>query len=246
LKSNFKILLLSIFLINYGCEEPKWDITLYEQKIKGTSKAIYKYDAWGGRDSHKFGYTILDTTEKFKVSNISNLPIDKLYGIPNSNGFSAIERNWPEEEDSLSYEPIKSYKISRNEIEVSILKFQRQALREKAKGTGWFDFSTFKETEDSLEFYNLYDSKTVHHTRIDTLKVKKGNIIIRQNNDNKIIEIIIEDLILSNDKENQILSNKTYFLKPKETIKSDKFSDYGIFKTISTVPNSGSSQIPGN
>ena len=237
MKSNFRFLLLSLFFINQGCEDPKWDVTLYEQKIEGSSKAIYKYDAWGGRDSHEFGYAILDTTENFKIFDISKLPIDKLYGIPNSNGFYAIERNWPEEEGSLSYEPMKSYRISRNGIEISILKFQRQALREKAKGTGWFDFSTFKETEDSLEFYNLYDSKTVHHTRIDTLKVKKGNIIIRQNKDNEIIEIIIDDLILSNDGENEILSNKTYFLKPKEVIKSDKFSDYGIFKEKSTVPN---------
>lgn len=239
MKSNFKLLLLSLFLINQGCEDPKWDVTLYEQKIEDSSKAIYKFDAWGGRDSHEFGYAILDTTENFNISDILKLPIEKLYGIPNSSGFYAIERNWPEEEDSISYKPMKSYKIKRNGIEISILKYQRQALREKAKGTRWFDFSTFKETRDSLEFYNLYDSKTVHHTRIDTLKLKKGNVVIRQNKDNQIIEIIIEDLILSDDRENKVLSNKTYFLKPKEPIKSDKFSDYGIFKEKSTVPNNG-------
>ena len=151
-------MLLSLF---YSCGIEEWDITLYEQKIEGTSKAIYKYDAWGGRDSHKSGYTILDTSRNFSMSNISKLPIDKLNGIPTSKIVKAIERNWPAEENELSFEPIDSYDIKTNGIIFSILKYQRNALREKARKTWWYDYSDFKETRDSLEFYHLDDNKTV-------------------------------------------------------------------------------------
>lgn len=232
-----KIFYFGLFTTFFGCGLGEWDITLYEQKIEGTSKAIYKYDAWGGRDSHVFGYAILDTTKEFTISGISELPIDKLNGIPNSKVINAIERNWPAEEIELSFEPMDSYDIKSNGMTISIIKYQRNGLREKTRGTFWYDYSNFKETRDSLEFYDLYDSKTVHHTRIDTLKVRKGNVIIRQNENKEIIEIIIENLELSKDEKHSLLSDKTYFLKPKNTTKSDQFSDYGVFKEKSTVPN---------
>ena len=225
-------------IFNYGCGDSNWDITLYEQRIEGTSKAIYKYDAWGGFDSHEFGYAILDTTENFKISKIKKLPIDKLDGIPNEKVINVIERNWPDEEGELSLEPIRYYKIENNGIQLNVKKYQRKALREKALGGGWYDFDNFKETKDSLEFYKLYDSKTVSHHKIDTLKVKKGNVIIRQNENKEIIEIIIENLILSKIGDT-IISNYQYFLKPKIKIKSDQFSNRGIFKEKSTVPNNG-------
>lgn len=218
-----------LFTTFLGCGESNWDITLYEQKIEGTSKALYKYDAWGGRDSHVFGYAILDTNKTFTISGISELPIDKLNGIPNSKVINAIERNWPAEEAGLSFEPMDSYEIENTGMTISIIKYQRKGLEAK-QGGGWYDYSTFKETRDSLEFYDLYDSKTIHHTRIDTLKVRKGNVIIQQDENKEIIEIIIENLELSKNGTNHLMANRTYFLKPKKTTKSDQFSDYGIFK----------------
>ncbi|MFT7037154.1 MAG: hypothetical protein ACJA2S_005697 [Cyclobacteriaceae bacterium] len=225
-----------LFTTFLGCGDGNWDITLYEQKIEGTPKAIYKYDAWGGRDSHVFGYAILDTAKTFTISGISKLPIDKLNGIPNSKVINAIERNWPEEEAKLSFEPMDSYEIKNNGMTISIIKYQRNGLEAK-RGGGWYDYSTFKETRDSLEFYDLYDSKTIQHSRIDTLKVRKGNVIIRQDENKEIIEIIIENIELSKDGTNQLLANRTYFLKPKITTSSEQFSDYGIFKEKSKVPN---------
>ena len=238
LKNIIKIVCYGFFIILCGCKPGEWDITLFEQKIAGTSKAIYKYNAWGGRDSHLFGYAILDTTQKFTIAGINKLPINKLNGIPSKFCINAIERNWPDKENGISFKPIDSYELADHGLNISILKYQRNGLREKGKGTIWFDYSEFKETRDSLEFYDLCNSKSVHHSRLDTLKVKKGNIIIGIAN-NLVTEIIVENLELSNDGTNTLISNRTYFLKPKKTTKSDEFSDYGIFKQKSTVPNNG-------
>ena len=47
-------------------------ILLYtHKKSKELQKILYKYDAWGGRDSHAYGYAVLDSTEIFSV-NVDN------------------------------------------------------------------------------------------------------------------------------------------------------------------------------
>lgn len=64
-----------LVLSSCGLGLGEWNISeLYAQKIEGTSKILYKYDAWGGRDSHASGYVILDSTEIFKVDIRKDLP----------------------------------------------------------------------------------------------------------------------------------------------------------------------------
>ena len=96
-------------------------------------------------------------------------------------------------------------------------------------GLGTFEFENFKETKDSVIFYNLNDIKSVEFQHLDSLNFKKKNIVIRQNKNFEIISIDIEDLMLSKTT-NEIISNKTYFLTPKKKIKSNLFSNYGVFK----------------
>src|SRR5688572_6439363 len=95
---NLRYLFIScITFILYSCGTAEWETTLYAQKIEGTSKILYKYDAWGGRDSHKEGYAILDSTEKFEVNQINKLPISYLEEIPNRSCVLGVEFEKPKE-----------------------------------------------------------------------------------------------------------------------------------------------------
>lgn len=234
MRSIIKTLYILFFISLSACNSGlgKWDVGYYEQKIEGTSKAIYKYNAWGGRDTHVYGYAVLDTTEVFSISNISQLPIYRLNGIPNSKVINAIKRNWPEEENiKLTLEPIDDLEIIDSEIIIAVKKYQSAALYQQERGGGHtFEFSSFLETRDSISFYNLDDNESIYALHLDTLTVLKGNILIGQNENKEIKQILVEDLNISNDGKNTLLSCRTYFLKPKNRTTSDQFSDYGIFK----------------
>ena len=213
----------------------EWDITLYEQKIEGTSKAIYKYDAWGGRDSNVNGYAILDTSETFTIQRISKLPITQLNGIPNKNFINAIGTE--NSKETSDFFPIETEKIKSEGINIEIKNYKSNSLRKKSQGLWRYNFARFKETRDSLFFYDLDYNTSKNEYHLDSLRIRKGNIIIRQKEDKEVIELVIQDLILSKERKDSIVSNKPYFLKPKIQIKSDQFSDYGIFKEKNTVPN---------
>ena len=221
----------------------EWDITLYEQKIEGTSKAIYKYDAWGGRDSHVAGYAILDTMKTFTIPRISKLPIHQLAEIPSKNLIQTIgKESMPYEQEKkleMTFVPVKIEELISEGIKVQTKYYQNKGLREKSRGYYQYEFERFEETRDSLFFYNLNDIVSMKKSHADSLRIKKGHVIIRQKEDKKIIEIEIEHLILSNDGKEEIMSNKSYRLKPKTETKSSQFSNYGIFKEKSTVPNNG-------
>ena len=220
----------------------EWDITLYEQKIEGTSKAIYDYDAWGGRDSHISGYAILDTSEVFTIPKITKLSFYQLADIPNKNMIKTIAReSMPYEQQkslAMNFFPIKTKELTSKGIKVRTTYYQIKGFKERSRGYYQYEFENFMETRDSLYFYNLNDvvSKSKPPS-IDTLRVKKGNVIIRQWENKKIIEIKVQNLIFSTDGTDEIISNKTYRLKPKTETKSDQFSDYGIYKEKNTVAN---------
>ena len=235
MKYTNKLILLSVFTFLFcSCGHGNWDTTLYCQKIEGTSIILYKYDAWGGRDSHAFGYILLDSTKSFQVDISKNLPFSYLENIPNKKLIQGVEFEQPTSENSKNvakviFTPIKESNISENGIEIKTKLFQYKGFMERNEGLGSLEFETFKESKDSIIFYNLNDVKSMEPYHLDILKLKKKNIVIRQNKNFEIISIDIEDLILSKNK-NEIISNKTYFLTPKKKMKSNLFSDYGIFK----------------
>lgn len=235
------LILISIFLfvlifLLKKCGIGDWETTLYCQKIEGTSKILYKYSAWGGLDSHVFGYVILDSTEKFEVDISNNLPFSYLEEIPNKKlikGVQFEQHNYENIKNEVKriFTPIKESIVSENGLTIKTKLFQYEGFMERSNGLGTFEFENFKETRDSLFFYNLNDIKSMVHQHLDSLKFQKKNIVIRQNKFSEIISIDIEDLILSKNT-NEIISNKTYFLTPKHKIKSNVFSDYGVFKEL--------------
>jgi hypothetical protein len=215
---------LALIILFLGCK--KYDgykiSELYAQKIEGSSKIIYKYDAWGGRDSNINGYAVFDSTETFELSKIKELPISILLATPNRNLIYAIEETYDIGKNS---KPIESYNIKEQGLEIKIKKYSNFSDRTILQGR--FVFDSFKETRDSLFFYNLDDTISATPEHLNCLRFKKINIYVSQDKNKEISQITIDDIELSKD---TIISQKTYFLYPKRKLTLDKFSDYGIFK----------------
>jgi hypothetical protein len=307
LKDIAKIFCFGLLISLYNCGIGEWDITLYEQKIEGTSKAIYKYDAWRGRDSHKAGYTILDTNEVFKIHGIKSISLNYLLEIPTKNLIKvAVVDDVPYKEMEKTKETYISTKSAESEtqgINIKTRYYQEKGYRKASSGHLNYKFSNFRETKDSICFYDLdyvyYNFKTHHKDSIkikkeqntnkqsidieikklifselvndslisykfsnfrefkdsiciydlnyntskkhlahkDSIKVKKGNVIIRQNINKQIIAIEIRNLIFSEFDNDSLISKKHNVFKPKYQLESTEFSDYGIYKEKITVPN---------
>lgn len=235
-----KLITFIILLSLFGCADGNddWELYLYEQKIEGTSKALYKYDAWGGFDTHITGYTILDTTQNFEMRTRKELPIFLLTEIPNKNLVQAMQTKSSINDEPIKYNPVKSEKTTIKEILLKTNYYQSKAYSEKARGYEEMEFNNFKETRDSIYFYDLneYTHKNTGH--LDSLKIKKGNVFVAfKSQSDTIHRIYIDNLIISDDVNKRLISKVVYHLKPKHQTKISEISDYGIFKTKNTMPN---------
>lgn len=241
MKSKLLIYLFTCILFtSCGFEKPvDWDISeLYAQKIEGTSKILYKYDAWGGRDSHVYGFMILDSTKTFKIDLEKTLPFSKLAEIPSKNNIIGIKHECENDcaEEYYKTEPIFHPKRVENlkseEITIKNIIFQYRGLGEKDKGLrGDFVFEKFIETKDSIYFFNLKEEKYVDNKHLNELKIKKGEVYLSENKTGEITKIVINQTTL-NPRNNEIIEALTYFLTPNNKIKSSDFSGRGIFKEV--------------
>lgn len=229
IKIKFTFYTFLLFTI-VSCK-PSWDLSeLYVQKIENTSKVIYKYDAWGGRDSEKAGIVILDSTEIFDINEVEPLPFSILERVPTKESIIGIKS------DNFDYtkttneihKPIKVIESNQYEFKIKTKIFQYNGYANRSRGLGTYVFEKFTETHDSIFFYNLDDVESLKPEHLIILKFKKTNITIKKTKQNKVLQINIEDLKLS--KNDEILSNITYFLKPKTEININTFSNVGIFK----------------
>lgn len=240
LKTTF--LLLIIFNLS-GCNWGEWHVgELYSQRIEGTSKILYKYDAWGGRDSHASGFIILDSTETFEVNLEKDLKFTYLTEIPNKNNITGVTHECDNSCDKhydktkAKYYPIKKENDTVKNINIQILIYQYKGFNEKYRELQSYHFERFKETRDSLYFYNLNDIESVDGGHLDTLKIKKSEVVIQLNQKSYVTKIVIEDIII-NKNSKEITGAHPYFLTPVNKIKSDAFSDYGIFKQVISKNN---------
>lgn len=234
IKIKFTFYTFLLFTI-VSCK-PSWDLSeLYVQKIENTSKVIYKYDAWGGRDSHIFGIVILDSTETFDINNVEPLPFNVLETIPTKElitGINIDDSDYNNTQNEI-HKPIKITIDNLGEFKIKTKIFQYKGYSNRSGGLGRFQFEKFKESHDSIFFYNLDDVESMEPEHLDTLKFKKRNITIKKTKQNNVLQIDIEDLKLS--KNDEILSNITYFLKPKTEININAFSNVGIFKEQNVI-----------
>lgn len=234
----FFICLLELCFTLSGCRFGDWDIDeLYIQKIEGTSKLLYKYYATGGLDAEAEGYRILDSSETFQVDVNKDLPFFELLEVPTETqviGISTDYANSQKEDYKKSipvFTPIKQENTKSQDFKIINLIYQYDGFADRNSGYESFQFEEFKETRDSLWFYNLNEFEHGNHKHVDSLKFKKSNVAISQDKSSNIITIIIEDLIIDRPS-NEIISNITYHLTPKTKLNSKKFSDYGIFKEV--------------
>ncbi|MFD2892575.1 hypothetical protein ACFS5J_11190 [Flavobacterium chuncheonense] len=238
IRINTTIFLLLLIFLN-GCGLGQWEISeLYSQKIEGTSKILYKYDAWGGRDSNANGFIILDSTETFEIDLINSLSFYNLSDIPNRNKIEGITHDCYNscEEKYYKTKPIFSpMKIDNSKSEglnIETKIYQYRGLSEKDRGLrGDFIFEKFVETKDSIYFFNLNEVKYVDNKHLDELKLKKGEVYIKENENNEITSLVINQITL-NPNNKEIIETVTYFLSPKNKIKSSDFSERGIFKQV--------------
>ncbi|MEG0915406.1 MAG: hypothetical protein RSF68_00165 [Myroides sp.] len=243
MKDKIIILFISVILLS-GCGFEKlaeWDISeLYAQKIEGTSKILYKYDAWGGRDSHVSGFIILDSTDTFKIDLNNTLPFYNLSAIPTRSKIEGIKHecynSCAEEYDKATpiFSPMKIDNSKFEGIDAETKIYQYRGFSEKERGLrGDFIFEKFIETRDSIYFFNLNEVKYVDNKHLDELKLKKGEVYLTKNENDEIISIVINETTL-NPVNNEIIELGTYFLSPENKIKVSDFSDRGIFKQVIT------------
>jgi hypothetical protein len=234
IKIKFTFYIFLLFTI-ISCN-PNWDLSeLYVQKIENSSKVIYKYDAWGGRDSHIFGIVVLDSTETFDINSVEPLPFDLLETIPTKElilGIKSDNSDYTKTKNEI-HKPVEVTTDNRREFKIKTKIFQYKGYANRSGGLGRYEFEKFKETHDSIIFYNLDDVESMKPEHLNTLKFKKTNITIRKTKQNNVLQIDIEDLKLS--KNDEILSNITYHLKPKVETSINAFSNIGIFKELNVT-----------
>lgn len=221
-------------------------MTLYQQKIKNSSKVLYEYNAWGGRDSHKFGIVLMDSTKTFDVNSSKNLPITYLTEIPNSEEIKAIELKKPENNDSISLNALENKKIKISNIDIQINFFERYSGYSDAGCLlNEYRFQNFKETKDSLYFSGIV-KKFGNNITKKRAGFRKGNIKLVADSIGKIFRVEVKELF--KDKANKhkykkgtaeiieripnspTICLRTYYFIPKSDIYVSEFSDYGIFK----------------
>ena len=238
---TYTIVFLMLLICLYSCGFEKlgqWDISeLYAQKIEGTSKILYKYDAWGGRDSNANGFVILDSTEIFKIDLKKELPFYKLSDIPNKNKIEGITHECYNScgedyyKSKPNYKPMKIDKFQSNNINIENIIYQYRGYSEKDGGLERYVFEKFIETKDSLFFYNLDDVESMDGIHLDELRVKKGEVYLQQNENKEIQKIIVEQISL-NPITKEFIDGRTCFLTPKNKTFANEFSQRGIFRKI--------------
>ena len=164
-----------------------WDIELWEQKIENSDFSVYKFDAWGGRDSHVFGLKIIESSKGFtqddvmkedefsffkSIPNIENLKVIKTIRQTGKNSNKPIEK--------------KSYKIRGITV-------NRETYEYNGAVTGIctlksYHFKSFEETRDSLIFYHN-KSQFVNGKNYDRISIPKGNVYLMTSKDNQVLAL---------------------------------------------------------
>lgn len=238
MKVKFLPITTLLFLF-YGCGfgKTEWTVDkLFVQKIEGTSKVIYNFSAWGGLDSNPHGFIILDSTKSFKVEVEDILPIYQLSEIPNKNNIKGITHECygtcgePYYKSTAIFTPMKIDSTVIQGITLTTNVYQYKGYSEISNG-GRFQFDKFKETKDSLFFYNLNDIESMEKIHLDVLKIKKGEIYLYQNETKEIVRIIAEEVKI-NQRTQSLEKISTFTLTPKYKMLSNELSERGIFREV--------------
>tara|TARA_R110001592_G_scaffold25765_4_gene97493 strand:- start:1027 stop:1770 length:744 start_codon:yes stop_codon:yes gene_type:complete len=230
--------LFFVVLIISGCFDfpTEWDIQLWEQKIEDSNLSIYKFDAWGGRDSNVSGLRIKDSSDGFTQEDVlKGDELSTFRAIPSKSLIQVFNTIRPENGESNS-----NIAISSKVFEIAGITINQETYRYNGTVSGIcnlksYYFKTFEETRDSLIFYEN-DSQFVNGTNFNSISIPKGNIYLISSKDNEYVErVVYHDLLifhnLSTSKGVEICRHVKYF-DPMDSIRVSEFSDYGIFKPV--------------
>jgi len=224
-RMRHRIILILMILFCLSCQT-KWDVELWRQKIEGSDLSLYKFDAWGGRDTHVPGIIILDSLVGFKQDNVlEGNKITFLKSIPNKDSIKVIYAVRDNEVPTIG-----PYKIKDLAVKTTLCDFS------DGTPTGCllkcFDFKSFQETRDSLIFFSN-TSRFVNEQDFDRISVPKGNLFLMTSNDNKKVAKVTSEkvIMLDNNKIPKICIARIEFY-PIRDIKVTEFSDYGIYKPV--------------
>jgi hypothetical protein len=247
MKRRKKLFLFLVSVVTfYGCN-PSWEVTLYSQKIKGSNKILYQYDAWGGRDSHQSGITILDSAEEFNMSRITPLPGSYFLETPTMDSIKLITvrhgENYTTSKDTV-LNPSNHYSKNIKGIKFDATEYN-ETYGSSPMNTGLMEneFETIKETTDSLIFENV-----IHKSGGIVLPSKvsfpKGNITVFEDTTGRVHRIIIEKFIRMKGEiykptkpleivpDQAIIGFATFYFIPKKLLNSKALTNEGIFKHV--------------
>ncbi|ETZ23372.1 hypothetical protein N824_18085 [Pedobacter sp. V48] len=230
----------------YGCN-PSWDVTLYSQKIRGSNKIIYQYDAWGGRDSHQSGFAILDSAEEFNMSKITSLPGSYFAETPRKGYIKLILVNNGENPTTAKdtiLNPVKHYFKNIQGIKFEITEYN-DTYGSSPMNTGLmeYEFGAIKETNDGLTFENVVH-KSGGIEWPSKVSFPKGNITVFEDTTGRVHHIIIEKFIRMKGEiykptkpleivpDQAIIGFATFYFIPKKLLKSSTLTNEGIFKQL--------------
>ena len=203
---------------------------IYKHKIEFSPNILYKVSVWKNRDNHIWGYIVLDSNDKLDLKSINPMQLDYIKNVPNKNKIGFIHLTDIDTPSKyLMFCPYDKIILKKNNISLEIEKYEKNSFLSRSSGYYLYDFSNYKETKDSIFFYNLSNLNDSTSERLSVIKFLKSNIYISIDEGNNVKKMLINELIISN-RNNEIISNKTFCLFPRESIKSDKFSDMGLFK----------------
>jgi hypothetical protein len=244
-----------VALLLSSCGGGDWNTDLYVQRIPNSSKVIYDYDAWGGRDSHQFGIAIMDSTEGFEINKVRNLPISYFTEVPNNSRIHAISLQKADGEN-ISLNPIVSKDTRVSDIDLKIDSYEEYSGYSDAGCiVNEYQFQEFKETEDSLYLFGLKKIFGVNLEGKESVGFPKGNIKLIADSNGKLMRLEIKELfkgkankhkykkgtaeVIEKTENSPVVCLRSFYFKPLKSIYSNDFTDYGIFKPLikNTEPN---------
>jgi hypothetical protein len=252
MRNPFQFIIILTFLT--GCNnytETKNDRpqSLFRERIANSNLVIYDFSFAGGfvTSSDYTGFAVLDSTVSFSKDRMKELPCTYFSTRPTSSNFKMIEINYgqnPRTEKDTLLTPSKSYTEKIDNIQIDVTEYNdTYGSATTSIGLMEYEFDSFKETTDSLTFYNV-TKKLGGREFPSTVSFTKGNIKIIDSLNNDISRIQIDQVIIQrNDiykptKPLELVPNQpvigmaTYYFYPKTTIKSTSLTDYGIFKRV--------------
>ncbi|WP_426670445.1 hypothetical protein ACPPVU_04195 [Mucilaginibacter sp. McL0603] len=243
----FLILLLSLTAcFNSSEDKPR---LLYRQRIANSSYVIYEFTYPGSfvTSSDFSGLTVLDSNDVFSRNNIKPLPCYYFENKPTGKQLKMIDitdgPNPSTAKDTLLV-PEKKYSITNSGFIINVTEY-KQTYGSAISTTGLMEYSFdgFKETKDSLVFYQV-KKKFGGKDFSGMVPFLKGNIKIIESAGKQIDHIEIDQAIITRGpiykptKPLELVANQpivgfaTYYFYPNKNISSAQLTDFGIYKQI--------------